>query len=178
MYIIESKLLNQILALISNENYLICDGYDISIIFQEVGKFSCKIKRPTYSKRQIIIKYSRNNTEKEFYNMLMDYLFTQYNFELSNWSKETNTPLLDTCVLFSILHEFGHLIDYINRLNNGGDFTNRVEMDELSKYWEVSKISDIKDRFTAYRQIDNEKNADELAMMLMKRYKDELKLLI
>ena len=82
--------------------------------------------------------------------------------------------LLDTCVLFSILHEFGHIVDYITRLNNGGDLVNRAELDELSKYWEVSKIPNIKARFTAYRNIDNEAHADEYAMMFMERYKIEL----
>ena len=54
----------------------------------------------------------------------------------------------------------------------------RAEMDELSKYWEVSKITDLKTRFTKYRQIDNEMHADELAMMIMERHHIELASLI
>ena len=104
----------------------------------------------------------------------MEYLFNQYDFELKEWSDKAGIPLLDTCILFSILHEFGHIIDYINRLNNGGDLVDRAEMNELSKYWEVSKIEDRDLRFTRYRQIDNEANADELAMMIMERHMLEL----
>ena len=176
--IIKKSLLTDILSLLSDKGYLSCPDYDISINFEEVGKFSCKIKRPTYSKREFIIKYPEQNKNKPFYNMLMDYLFEQYDFELDNWSKENDIPLLETCVLFSILHEFGHIIDYINRINNGGDLVNRAEMDELSKYWEVSKITDLKTRFTKYRQIDNEMHADELAMMIMERHHIELASLI
>ena len=176
--IIKKSLLTDILSLLSDKGYLECPDYDISINFEEVWKFSCKIKRPTYSKREFIIKYSEQNKNKPFYNMLMDYLFEQYDFELDNWSKENDIPLLETCVLFSILHEFGHIIDYINRINNGGDLVNRAEMDELSKYWEVSKITDLKTRFTKYRQIDNEMHADELAMMIMERHHIELASLI
>ena len=176
--IIRKSLLIDILSLLSDKGYFECPDYDISINFEEVGKFSCKIKRPTYSKREFIIKYPEQNKNKPFYNMLMDYLFEQYDFELDNWSKENDIPLLETCVLFSILHEFGHIIDYINRINNGGDLVNRAEMDELSKYWEVSKITDLKTRFTKYRQIDNEMYADELAMMIMERHHIELASLI
>ena len=176
--IIKKPLLTDILILLTDKGYFECPDYDISISFEEVGKFSCKIKRPSYSKRVFTIKYSEQNKNKPFYNMLMDYLFEQYDFELDNWSKENNVPLLETCVLFSILHEFGHIIDYINRLNNGGDLVNRAEMDELSKYWEVSKITDLKTRFTKYRQIDNEMHADELAMMIMERHHIELASLI
>ena len=176
--IIKKSLLTDILSLLSDKGYFECPDYDISINFEEVEKFSCKIKRPTYSKREFIIKYPEQNKNKPFYNMLMDYLFEQYDFELDNWSKENDMPLLETCVLFSILHEFGHIIDYINRINNGGDLVNRAEMDELSKYWEVSKITDLKTRFTKYRQIDNEMHADELAMMIMERHHIELASLI
>lgn len=176
--IIKKPLLTDILTLLTDKGYFECPDYDISISFEEVGKFSCKIKRPSYSKRIFIIKYSEQNKNKPFYNMLADYLFEQYDFELDDWSKENNVPLLETCVLFSILHEFGHIIDYINRLNNGGDLINRAEMNELSKYWEVSKITDLKTRFTKYRQIDNEMHADELAMMIMERHHIELASLI
>ena len=176
--IIKKPLLTDILTLLTDKGYFECPDYDISISFEEVGKFSCKIKRPSYSKRIFIIKYSEQNKNKPFYNMLADYLFEQYDFELDDWSKENNVPLLETCVLFSILHEFGHIIDYINRLNNGGDLVNRAEMNELSKYWEVSKITDLKTRFTKYRQIDNEMHADELAMMIMERHHIELASLI
>ena len=173
-FIIKKSLLNQILVLLTDKGYLKCDDYDISISFEEVGKFSCKIKRPSYSKREFIIKYPEKNKNREFNNMLMDYLFEQYDFELKDWSNKTGISLLETCILFSILHEFGHIIDYINRLNNGGDLVNRAEMNELSKYWEVSKIEDLKTRFTKYRQIDNEANADEMAMMIMERHMLEL----
>ena len=173
-FIIKKSLLNQILVLLTDKGYLKCPDYDISILFEEVGKFSCKIKRPTYSKREFIIKYPEKNKDRAFNNMLMEYLFNKYDFELKEWSDETGIPLLDTCILFSILHEFGHIIDYINRLNNGGDLVDRAEMNELSKYWEVSKIEDINLRFTRYRQIDNEANADELAMMIMERHMLEL----
>ena len=176
--IIKKPLLTDILTLLTDKGYFECPDYDISISFEEVGKFSCKIKRPSYSKRIFIIKYSEQNKNKPFYNMLADYLFEQYDFELDDWSKENNVPLLETCVLFSILHEFGHIIDYINKLNNGGDLVNRAEMNELSKYWEVSKITDLKTRFTKYRQIDNEMHADELAMMIMERHHIELASLI
>jgi hypothetical protein len=176
--IIKKSLLSDILSLLSDKGYISCPDYDISINFEEVGKFSCKIKRPTYSKREFIIKYPEQNKDKPFYDMLMEYLFVQYDFELDDWSKENDIPLLETCVLFSILHEFGHIINYINRLNQGGDLAHRTEMDELSKYWEVSKITDLKTRFTKYRQIDNEMHADEIAMMLMERHHIELAALL
>lgn len=176
--IIKKSLLTDILSLLSNKGYLECPDYDISINFEEVGKFSCKIKRPTYSKREFIIKYPEKNKDKPFYDMLMEYLFIQYDFELSDWSEENNVPLLETCVLFSILHEFGHVINYIDRMNQGGDLAHRTEMNELSKYWEVSKITDLKTRFTKYRQIDNEMYADEIAMMLMERHHIELAALL
>ena len=176
--IIKKSLLTDILSLLSDKGYLNCPDYDISINFEEVGKFSCKIKRPTYSKREFIIKYPEQNKDKPFYDMLMEYLFIQYDFELSDWSEENNVPLLETCVLFSILHEFGHVINYIDRMNQGGDLAHRTEMNELSKYWEVSKITDLKTRFTKYRQIDNEMYADEIAMMLMERHHIELAALL
>lgn len=176
--IIKKSLLANILSLLSNKGYLECPDYDISINFEEVGKFSCKIKRPTYSKREFIIKYPEQNKNKPFYNMLMDYLFEQYDFELDNWSKENDIPLLETCVLFSILHEFGHVINYIDRMNQGGDLAHRTEMNELSKYWEISKITDLKTRFYAYRRIDNEMYADEIAMMIMERHRHELQALL
>ena len=172
-YNLELKVLNQILILLSNKGYLDCPDYELSITFEEVGKFSCKIKRPNYSKREFIIKYPKIITDKNFYDMLRDYLIEQYDFNLKEYTTE-EMSLLDTCVLFSILHEFGHIADYITRLNNGGDLVNRAELDELSKYWEVSKIPNIKARFTAYRNIDNEAHADEYAMMFMERYKIEL----
>lgn len=176
--IIKKSLLTNILSLLSDKGYLNCPDYDISINFEEVGKFSCKIKRPTYSKREFIIKYPEQNKDKPFYNMLMDYLFEQYDFELDNWSKENDIPLLETCVLFSILHEFGHVINYIDRMNRGGDLAHRTEMNELSKYWEISKITDLKTRFYAYRRIDNEMYADEIAMMIMERHSYELQALL
>ena len=176
--IIRKSLLIDILSLLSDKGYLECPDYDISINFEEVGKFSCKIKRPTYSKREFIIKYPEQNKNKPFYNMLMDYLFEQYDFELDNWSKENDIPLLETCVLFSILHEFGHVINYIDRMNQGGDLAHRTEMNELSKYWEISKITDLKTRFYAYRRIDNEMYADEIAMMIMERHRHELQALL
>ena len=176
--IIKKSLLTNILSLLSDKGYLNCPDYDISINFEEVGKFSCKIKRPTYSKREFIIKYPEQNKDKQFYNMLMDYLFEQYDFELDNWSKENDIPLLETCVLFSILHEFGHVINYIDRMNQGGDLAHRTEMNELSKYWEISKITDLKTRFYAYRRIDNEMYADEIAIMIMERHRYELQALL
>ena len=176
--IIKKSLLTDILSLLSDKGYLNCPDYDISVNFEEVGKFSCKIKRPTYSKREFIIKYPEQNKDKPFYDMLMEYLFEQYDFELSDWSEKNNVPLLETCVLFSILHEFGHVINYIDRMNQGGDLAHRTEMNELSKYWEVSKITDLKTRFTKYRQIDNEMYADEIAMMLMERHHIELAALL
>ena len=176
--IIKKSLLTDILTLLNDKGYLKCPDYDISINFEKIGKFSCKIKRPTYSKREFIIKYPEQNKEKPFYDMLMEYLFEQYDFELSDWSNKNDVPLLETCVLFSILHEFGHIINYIDRLNQGGDLAHRTEMNELSKYWEVSKITDLKTRFTKYRQIDNEMYADEIAMMLMERHHIELAALL
>lgn len=176
--IIKKSLLTNILSLLSDKGYLNCPDYDISINFEEVGKFSCKIKRPTYSKREFIIKYPEQNKDKPFYDMLMEYLFVQYDFELDNWSKENAVPLLETCVLFSILHEFGHVINYIDRMNQGGDLAHRTEMNELSKYWEISKITDLKTRFYAYRRIDNEMYADEMAMMIMERHSYELQALL
>ena len=100
-FIIKKSLLNQILVLLTDKGYLKCPDYDISILFEEVGKFSCKIKRPTYSKREFIIKYPEKNKDRAFNNMLMEYLFNQYDFELKEWSDETGIPLLDTCILFS-----------------------------------------------------------------------------
>ena len=176
--IIKKSLLTDILSLLSNKGYLDCPSYDISVNFEEVGKFSCKIKRPTYSKREFIIKYPKQNKDKPFYEMLIEYLFVQYDFELSDWSEKNNVPLLETCVLFSILHEFGHVINYIDRMNQGGDLAHRTEMNELSKYWEISKITDLKTRFYAYRRIDNEMYADEIAMMIMERHRHELQALL
>ncbi len=177
-YIITKKLLNQILILITDKGYLKCDDYTISVAFEEVGKFSCKIKRPEHSKRDFVIKYPEMNKSREFDIMLSEYLFNQYDFEIDNWSKDNDVSLLEAHVIFNILHEFGHVIDYINRLNNGGDLVNRAEMNELSKYWEVSKIEDREKRFYAYRRIDNEAHADEIAMMIMERHKHELRALI
>lgn len=177
-YNIDITLLSKILTLITDKGYLRCDDYDISITFEKTPKFGCKIKRPNYSKRVIIIKYQEKNKNKEFYTMLAEYLFDQYDFELKAWADELDTTYLTACVVFSILHEFGHVIDYITRLNNGGDLVDRAEMGELSKYWEVSKIPELKQRFAAYRRISNEANADEMAMMIMERHKLELKALI
>lgn len=176
--IIKKSLLTDILSLLSDKGYFECPDYDISINFEKVGKFSCKIKRPSYSKREFIIKYPEMNKDKPFYDMLMEYLFVQYDFKLDEWSKKNDVPLLETCILFSILHEFGHIINYIDRLNQGGDLAHRTEMNELSKYWEISKITDLKTRFTKYRQIDNEMYADELAMMIMERHHIELATLL
>ena len=63
-------------------------------------------------------------------------------------------------------------------MNQGGDLAHRTEMNELSKYWEISKITDLKTRFYAYRRIDNEMYADEIAMMIMERHRHELQALL
>ena len=51
-------------------------------------------------------------------------------------------------------------------------------MVELSKYWEVSRIQDLNERFIAYRKIDKEFIADGIAIQLMNDYKKELKLIM
>ena len=177
-YIIEESLLRKIFTLLNSNNYFNSDNYEINILFEETNKFSTKIKRPDNKRRDIIIKYPKHNVDRDFYTKLESYLRMEREFDLWVYSHKANIEMITTYTLFSILHEFGHGIDYINRINNGGDYVNRDEMIELNKYWEVSKITDLNDRFIAYRKIDNEFAADNIAIRLMKDYKRELKLIL
>lgn len=177
-YEIRENLLKDFLTVLSFDKYFKAEGYDIKISFEETTKFSTKIKRPSNDKREIIIKYPQYNKDKEFYNMLEDYLVDEYSFDLFLYAYQNNLSLIEVYTIFSICHEFGHVIEYINRINNGGDYLNRDEMIELSKYWEVSKIENLKERFYEYRKIDKELLADTKAISLMKQYKKEFQIIM
>ena len=174
IYEIEYCKINNIYKLLDSMGYFKSDNYDIKFTFENTFKFGIKIKRPDYTHREMVVKYPSKNTNKEFYDMLYEYLKTEFEFDLVLYAFNNNIPVIGSYTLFSILHEFGHAIEYINRINNGGDYLDRQEMMELSKYWEVSKIEDKKERFYAYRKIDKEEIADKNAIMIMKKYNIKL----
>jgi hypothetical protein len=177
-FIIEESLMRKLFMLLNSNGHFNSNDYEINILFQEANKFSTKFKRNEQNKRDLVIKYPKHNKDREFYTKLESYLRLEREFDLWVYSYKQQLQLIETYTLFSILHEFGHVIEYIDRINHGGDYLNRDEMIELSRYWEVSKIQDLNERFIAYRKIDKEFVADGIAIQLMNEYKKELKLII
>ena len=177
-YKIKRKLVSEIFHLLNKNSYFKSNDYIVNVSFEETNKFSTKIKRPSDKKRELIIKYPTQNNDREFYDKLEKYLKDEYTFDLFIYSFKNDMDMIETCTIFSILHEFGHVIEYIDRLNNGGDYLNRDEMIELSRYWEVSKIQNLDERFYYYRKIDKEAIADRNAIDIMKKFSNELKTII
>lgn len=177
-YVIEESLMKKVFLLLNTEGYFNSNAYIINVLFEETDKFSIKIKRPEHNKREFIIKYPHENIDRDFYKKLESYLKFEFNFDLWLYAYKNDLSTIGAYTLFSILHEFGHIIGYLDRINNGGDFINRDEMIELSKYWEVSKIKNLHERFSAYRKIDNEYIADNNALKIMKKYRNEFSLII
>ena len=178
MYELNEDIVRRVYIILNSNNYFnISSGYNIDIQFQLADKYSNKIKRPTDKDRILILKYPKINRVKGFYMMLDNYLKLEYDFDLGDYSRKNKIDILKTYVLFSLLHEYGHMIEYIKRLNLQGDYTQTEELIIMNSYYNVSKIEDINIRFNHYRRIESEANADKMAMELMKKFKKEFKII-
>ena len=104
------------------------------------------------------------------------FFLEEYKFDMLKYANDIEVSFEEVMVVFSLLHELGHMKQCLRDINKYGDFISAiVETKERNK---INNLKNDEERFLAYRKMVTETYADQNAIMMMKKYKNAISIWI
>lgn len=98
------------------------------------------------------------------------FFLEEYKFDILKYANDIEVSFEEVMVVFSLLHELGHMKQCLRDINKYGDFVSAIV--EIKERNEVNDLENDIERFLAYRRMNTETYADKNAIMMMKKYKN------
>jgi hypothetical protein len=98
------------------------------------------------------------------------FFLEEYKFDMLKYANDIEVSFEEVMVVFSLLHELGHMKQCLRDINKYGDFISAIV--EIKERNEVNDLENDIERFLAYRRMNTETYADKNAIMMMKKYKN------
>lgn len=106
----------------------------------------------------------------DFGTKLYWFFLEEYKFDMLKYANDIEVSFEEVMVVFSLLHELGHMKQCLRDINKYGDFISAIV--ETKERNEVNDLENDIERFLAYRKMTTETYADKNAIMMMKKYKN------
>ena len=114
-------------------------------------------------------KIYKNTTD--FQDDIYWFLCKQYNFDLFNWGMKYCFEFEQSVILFDILHELGHLKQFMHEMNKYGYYKSYKDDEEDMK---KLRFMNEEEAFINYRKLIIESYADKSSIEFLKKYGDTL----
>lgn len=112
----------------------------------------------------------------DFGTKLYWFFLEEYKFDMLKYANDLEVSFEEVMVVFSLLHELGHMKQCLRDINKYGDFVSAIiEIKERNK---INDLENDVERFLAYRKMVTETYADQNAIMMMKKYKNAISIWI
>lgn len=112
----------------------------------------------------------------DFGTKLYWFFLEEYKFDMLKYANDIEVSFEEVMVVFSLLHELGHMKQCLRDINKYGDFISAIV--EIKERNEVNDLENDIERFLAYRKMTTETYADKNAIMMMKKYKNVISIWI
>ena len=112
----------------------------------------------------------------DFGTKLYWFFLEEYKFDMLKYANDIEVSFEEVMVVFSLLHELGHMKQCLRDINRYGDFISAIV--EIKERNEINDLENDIERFLAYRKMVTETYADQNAIMMMKKYKNAISIWI
>ena len=174
---ISKELVRDLFIFLKEKNYIPMD-FNLVCFQSEDEEFGLDYSKDfngCFKLDQLVLPYTLE-IEEDGEEYLREVIKSNYNFDIFNHFKNLSNCLND--IVFSIMHEMGHLHQYLNNtkeefLRSCQNYT--VQLKAVNLY---SKFMNDRELEYQYRKIHQEKYADTFAIGVLKQYKNELEELL